>query len=243
MIEVDENNNNSLNADLNTNFNLALQMSEKNLEHDEIMEFLTCDNIALKQIAALAIDELKSRADALKLLQNLVGQDGKIREVIALKVNILVKSYPELFLDEKIYNTLLEAIIDVNANVCREIIESVVFLKTISPEFNKYFCPKLVDKINLTFKEIEKFNFRTKKFVTSKKMFNLYWCLEALGEFTDCIDFSTLKPILLKTGTMKDYTIREKTAKILAMNSFDDIDLNNLAKALKQDENYYVRRF
>lgn len=235
MIKADEN--------MNDNFNLALEMSEKQLKYEEIIEYLSCDNIAMKQIAALELNELKTKDDAFILCKNLVGQDGKIREVVALKINELIKTYTDLFLDEKIFDIFLEGVIDVNANVCREIIESVCFLRNKKPEFCTYFCPKLLDKIDLTFSEIEKFNFRTKKFVISKKIFNLYWALEVIGEFWEHIEFEKLKQILLKTGEMEDYTIREKTAKILSMNSFDDTDLNNLAQKLKQDENYYVRRF
>ena len=50
------------------------------------------------------------------------------------------------------------------------------------------------------------------------------------------------KNSLNKTKDIDEYTIREKTAKILSLN-FDDPDLNQIRNKLKNDKNYYVRRF
>jgi hypothetical protein len=46
----------------------------------------------------------------------------------------------------------------------------------------------------------------------------------------------------MKTKNIGEYTIREKTAKILT-NNFEDKDLSQIKAELKNDSNYYVRRF
>lgn len=46
----------------------------------------------------------------------------------------------------------------------------------------------------------------------------------------------------LRTKDIQEYTIREKAAKILTRN-FSDPELLKAKEALKNDSNYYVRRF
>ena len=41
---------------------------------------------------------------------------------------------------------------------------------------------------------------------------------------------------------INEYTIREKTAKILSKN-FNDEEMSKMRAELKSDKNYYVRRF
>ena len=63
-----------------------------------------------------------------------------------------------------------------------------------------------------------------------------------LYNFAEIVDFSDLKRIILAAKNINEYTIREKTAKILTK-CFSDSDLEDARQELKNDPNYYVRRF
>ena len=89
---------------------------------------------------------------------------------------------------------------------------------------------------------VEKFDFKDGKYKVNKEAFKLYWCLETIYVFWDKINISELKTILSKSAKINEYTIREKTAKILTRD-FDDSDLSKIRLSLKNDSNYYVRRF
>ena len=109
-------------------------------------------------------------------------------------------------------------------------------------EFCNLFCSQLV---NLTFNlldKIEEFNFQEGKYKVNKEVFKLYWCLETIYVFWDKINFRDLKQIILRSKNIQEYTIREKTAKILSR-GFEDKDLQLAREELKSDANYYVRRF
>ena len=56
------------------------------------------------------------------------------------------------------------------------------------------------------------------------------------------MDFGVLKDILQRGSNIGEYTIREKCAKILT-HDFEDKDLAKIKEKLKNDSNYYVRRF
>ena len=56
------------------------------------------------------------------------------------------------------------------------------------------------------------------------------------------MEFYELKQILLDAKDIQEYTIREKAAKILT-HEFSDIDLVQAKEELKNDKNYYVRRY
>lgn len=227
----------NLNDILNTNFDIAMHMSEGKYSYEELLGFLKSGEIVEKQIAALELSEIKSKEDALILVSNLVGQDGKVREAVAFKINELFQNseYMEYFIDEKIFNLFLEGIMDINGNVCRQIIGLGV-----NEKFKKYLCDKLPDKIREILSVIEKLEENEKQYKISKRNFQLYWCLEALYNIIDIIDIEKIKDILLVTGEFCDYTIREKTAKIIA--EINNSELDGLREKLINDENYYVRR-
>ena len=213
-------------------------MSENEYDYHTLIGFLSSDKIVEKQIATLKLDEIRSKEDARILVSNLVGQDGKIREAVAFKVNELSQNpqYFVFFDDEEIFKTLFEGIMDINGNVCRQIISGKWFEYK---GFRDYICAKLPERISVILDEIEKIDLQSKQYVISKRNFQLYWCLEALYRVIDGMEFSMIKDILLKTGEFYDYTIREKTAKIL--NKIDAPEVVALKEKLQNDENYYVR--
>jgi len=205
--------------------------------YDDLIKLLTSENIKEKHFAVLELEEIRAQQDAKLLVSNLVGQDGKIREAVAFKVNELLKNpnYAKFFISEDIFVVLIQGIMDINGNVCRHI------CSLECEEFNQYLCENLPAEINKILARISELEADEKQYVISKRNFQLYWCLEALYNIIKIIEFDKTKDILLKTGEFNDYTIREKTAKILT--KLDNSELAELKEKLKNDENYYVRRY
>ena len=239
----DYNLNNSYYETLDENFTQALNLYGQEYTHDELIEFLNSGNIVQRQISALRLKTIKSEDDAKVLLSNLTGQDGKIREAVSLRLNEFM-SDPNLikfFDNTSNVQKFLDSIIDINANICRNTISAVTNLKS-NEEFCKDFCEGLVKMTNELLDVVEKFNFKEGKYKVNKEVFKLYWCLETIYEFYNKINFSELKNIIIRSKDIQEYTIREKTAKILSR-GFDDNELNKIRQKLKNDENYYLRRF
>ena len=224
--------------DLDTNFQEACEMSEKDFSHNELIELLKNGNIPQKQIAALKLDCINNANDAKLLMDNLTGCDGKIREAVALKINNLLRKDKELasFFNQPL--TFANATIDINANICRLVVETVEILIQ-DRNFANQYLEQILLFISEAFKELDSFIFRDKKYVINKQLFKLYWCLEALKLFTNNIEKATLYKILLRASKEKEYTIREKVAQILVLCETKEFD--ELKKTLKDDENYYVR--
>lgn len=228
-------------ANVEANFNTAMKMSGEEYDYQALISFLHSEKIVEKQLAILELTEIKSINDAELLVSNLVGQDGKIREVVAFKIKELITNayFKPLFLTQKNYEIFLEGIMDINGNVCRQIVDL-----TYIEGFNEYLCEHLPSKISHIWEEIQKNDFLDapqKKYVVSKRNFQLYWGLEALYNIVEKIDFNKITGILINCGEFYDYTIREKVARILT--KIDNSELYELKAKLKNDENYYVRRY
>lgn len=235
--------NNSYYETLDENFTQALKLYESDYSHNELLEFLKTGNIVQKQIAALKLETITSSSDAQILVSNLVGQDGKIREAVSLRLNEFM-SNPQLigyFKTASNYNIFLDAIIDINANICRNVISVISHLKD-DLEFCDLFCGGLVKLSYELLDKIEKFDFQDGKYKVNKEVFKLYWCLETIYKFYDRVKFDDLKNIIMRSAKIQEYTIREKAAKILTWN-FQDKELELVKLELKNDSNYYVRRF
>ncbi len=108
--------------------------------------------------------------------------------------------------------------------------------------------PKLIDRILNIIEKLKALSDtpyadnklkNTKNHAKNKIVFNLYWALEALY-YTDCNNFTQEKllDILNFTSGYIDYTIREKTAKILSKMNEQPSDL---LQKLKNDKNFYVK--
>lgn len=215
---------------------------ESNLrgKYNDLIALLGSNDIKKKHFAVLELEEIKSRNDAKILVSNLINQDGKIREVVAFKINEFCQNpqYIEYFIDEDIFSTILQGIMDINGNICRYIVTCGLFN---NKDFQAYLCSKLPESIIKILEVIQKLDKNEKQYKISKRNFQLYWCLEALSNIIDVISFDAIKQILFETGEFEDYTIREKTAKILS--KINNPEIENLKNKLKNDENYYVRRF
>lgn len=226
------------------NFNEALKLIEKTMSHKELISMLKNGNIPQKQLAAIRLNNLENTEDANILLDNLVGQDGKIREVVSLKIKEFVSDnkLKKLFdsLDKnKLTDSFLSALIDTNSNICRNILDTLICFKQ-DKTFTDMFIEKLVKLVYTQFDKIKQIEIKDGKYVMNKEVFKIYWCLEAINIYFDLMDTETLKNILSVTGTIDEYTVREKTAKILT-NNINDQELLTLRLKLQNDENYYVR--
>ena len=224
--------------DLDTNFKQACELCDKEYSHDKLLELLKHGNIPQKQIAALKFDCVNNTDDAYALINNLTGCDGKIREAVALKINnlltdnentrtIFAQISPDVFAD---------ATIDINGNICRLVVDSAIILKSFDP-FSKIYTNKIIKYTQEALHELDKFVFRDKKYIINKQIFKLYWCLEALSEFYGYTDEQALQNILIKCSDVSEYTIREKTAQIVAKSG----KFIYIKEKLMNDENYYVR--
>lgn len=235
----DINCNNAFYQDLDTNFELACKMSEKSFTHDELIYMLKNGNIPEKQFSALNFDYVKNTEDAYALLNNLTGCDGKIREAVAFRINsILINdTMSRKIFSEISAKTFADATIDINANICRLIVDSAELLINYN-NFSIEYTNRIVDYANEALNELDKFIFKDKKYTINKQLFKLYWSLEALIKFNHFADDKILKDILERSSSQSEYTIREKTAQILVNSSkFDDIK-----EKLINDENYYVKQ-
>lgn len=224
--------------DLDTNFEQAYEMSQKDFSHEELIELLKTGNIPQKQFAAMSLDGVNEE-EAEILISNLTGCDGKIREAVALKINQLLnedEKYIKYF--SKYYIPLADATIDINGNICRLVIDSVSILK-IDKNFSDKYLEKIYAFISESFKGLDEIIFRDKKYTINKQLFKLYWCLESLNLFKNSIPAEKLLPILERAAMEKEYTIREKVAHIVS--GLDNEIYLPLKAALKNDENYYVR--
>ena len=222
----------------NQDFNTALNIYENNYSHEDLIEFLKSGSVAQKQAAALKLETINNQNEAQIFIRNLTGCDGKIREAISFRLPEFVKKNPEFF--TQYTDILLDAIIDINGNICRNTISSLKFLKN-DEQFQKDFCTKLCkNTLNLA-KKAKTFDIQDGKYKINKEIFKLYWYLETMSEFTEYIDKSSLLDIIMETKSIFDYTIREKTAKILSkLEQYQEF--SEIRKELKEDKNYYVRR-
>lgn len=227
--------------DLDTNFAQACELSEKELSHEDLTRLLEFGNIPEKQIAALKFDYINNQQDANLLINNLTGCDGKIREAVALRIYHFLSEKPETkkyFISHNSAKIFADATIDINANICRFVVESVALLKSDN-EFSKNYIQHILGFIDNALKELDSFIFKDKKYVINKQLFKLYWSLETLRNFIEFVDKDTLLKILTRVCKEKEYTVREKAAQIVVL--LEDSSFDEIKNLLKNDENYYVK--
>lgn len=228
----------NLNKNYEKDYKLACALAEQEFTHSDLIKMLNDGEIPEKQFAALNLDCVNDKAEGEALVNNLTGCDGKIREAVSLKINKLISKNPsvtEYFIYPEIF---AYASIDINANICRMVIDSVTILKQ-NKTFSNIYLKKILEFIDEAFNEIDKFIYKDKKYVINKQLFKLYWCLESLKLFVNDISVENLLKILERASLETEYTIREKVAQILVLT--DNENFSVLAEKLKNDDNYYVR--
>lgn len=220
----------------------ACELALSNFSYDEIIEKLKSENIIEKQACILALDNILSQEDANILISNLTGQDGRIREVCAFKINELIKQTPNYFQTNDAVQIFLKGITDVNPTVCRFIIEALEYI-----DDKQTLIDYLLNQIESLFSEISFDEKGVKKHILNKQIFKLYWSLEAfiniLSVMTKITLEGNLKKIIEAGTNFEEYTIREKTHKLLCiLKRIHNVDVyDEYLLKLQNDENFYVR--
>lgn len=223
---------------LDKNFTRALELCSNKFSHEELLCFLKSGNIPERQFAALELDDITTQEEAKILISNLTGVDGKIREVTAFKLQEFVPLNPKLYLSfPKIF---ADATIDINANICRMIIDILNHLK-FDKQFAQEYTNYIITFIQDALKELDSFNFKDKKYTINKQLFKIYWCLEGINVFFSQVDEEKIAPLLIQCSKISEYTIREKVALVIS-NDIQSIELKQLKNTLKNDKNYYVKQ-
>lgn len=219
------------------NTETACKLCEQDFDYESIINILKTGNDNEKQICILKLDRLTNQQDANLLIKHLTNHHGIVREAVAIALNDLVleKKQTQYIQTEEILNTLVNAVNDVNPNICRLIID-------ILPAINnkEYFLSKLYDRTLMTIKEADELNVRCRTHMYTKKIFNLYWCMEAISAIINQTS-ERLEKIIEQTSLSEEYTIREKTAKIICSVSNPTKKINRISELLINDENFYVR--
>lgn len=239
MQNLNENDITSLNKKYTQDFNTAVKMFENEYSDEYLINLLKTGSIVEKQIATLKIQKINTQEQAEIFINNLTNCDGKIREAVSFRLKEFISQKPDLYIN--FYDKFLDAIIDINGNICRNTISSLTPLKNI-PSFTNVFCEKLCKNTLVLANKAINFDIQDGKYKVNKEIFKLYWYLETIFEFNEYITLDTLSKILDLTKHVHDYTIREKSAKIISKIEKSE-HLQKIREELKQDENYYVRRF
>lgn len=220
--------------------NLVINIYEgREFSYEELLQLLGSDDFEEKHFALTFINSLKKPEDIDFFIQNLTGQDTKIRELASFRVNDFICEDNSLmeFLDNN-PEVVINTICDINPQVCRNICQ-LLPLSAKKP----YFIAEIIQKLADLTEKTQKIKFKTHK--VSKDVFNLYWNFFALENLIDG-DFSQmpeLAPVLALGVTYKDYTIRERVAfmvKKLQAHGFDEVEL--IFEKLQKDENFYVKK-
>lgn len=200
-----------------------------------------CDDF-VKIFSLICLESLESLDETLVLFNHLTNHSTPVREAVAIK---LEEIYDDKFFNDSIKEKLLDGIIDINPNVCRAICSLINKSERLKTEL---FCP-LISRIKGLLEQIKEADTTLggfyddsvkirKNHAKNKKLFSLYWFLEALSVCTEGKNNSSVLEILSQTIKFNDYTIREKTAKIL-------VNMGNLSPELlqiaKNDQNFYVK--
>lgn len=224
---------------------IELQDMKLDFSHDEIFENLKNENCEdfIKIFSIINLEEIKTIEEAQVLFHHLTNHPTPIREAVALK---LEEKYDYKFFNNEIKEQFLKSIIDINPNVCRSICAIVAKFDNLKNNLADEIILKiknLLSEIEQNDKELGGFYEDAQKIrknhAKNKKLFSLYWYLECLSICIEEKNNSEVLEILKETIKFNDYTIREKTAKILAKLKNKEQDLLQIAIA---DENFYVKK-
>lgn len=219
----------------------AAALCEKEYSHEEIIDMMKTEKDFEKQICILKLQKLNSQQEADLLVYQLTGHHGLIREAAALKINEFItnEKYIEFFLNNSSLEAFLKAVNDINPNICRLVCSMLKPLFKNNAKQKQEFLNSLYKRFDEVFEELEKLK-RSNWY--TKKLFNLYWCLEALAVTKATID-KKLETTLEKSANIKDYTIREKAAMVICSLKLTSPKIEEIKHKLKLDNNFYVKRY
>lgn len=220
----------------------AVLLCEKTYSRSEIFELLKIDSDMHpdtdieKQICILKLADIKNQTEADLLLHHLTQHHGLIREACAQKINEFFKetAFSIYFQTKEISDILIKAVNDINPNICRLIVDILPCI-----EDKEYFISRLYERFDVIFAELEKLK-RSNWY--TKKLFNLYWGLEALNALKPVCD-NRLENVVEQCLKIREYTIREKTAMLLCGLDNNVSFVKNARDVLSKDQNYYVKRY
>ena len=227
--------------DLDVEFQ-AYQTSLEDFSKEDIVRILSENDDEKKIVAIINLKSIDNKFETDLILSHLTGQNGRIREAVSY---ILSELNPSKFcLDEKSKEIIVKGILDINPNVVRNVL---TFIDENQILKNKLIEP-VIKKTNEVLADLSRFiredspffentSKSNKNHAKNKLTFNLYWLLETIS-ILDVNKIENLEEILTKTSNFLDYTIREKTAKIL---SKMENKPPKLLRKLKNDENIYVK--
>ncbi len=216
--------------------NIIHKNYNKNYTKEEVIEILKSDKSESfdKIFAIINLDCDLNQEDFNILLNNLTNQPSPLRESTAMKIDEINLKHPDFFLDSSAQNKILKAIVDINPNVSRVICNIIANNKKLAKDLEK----KIIEEIMNLLKEIEILNDFKKSHAKNKKLFSLYWLLESLSCCMSEKYNSQVLEILKITINFSDYTIREKTAKILKKTGKIP---NFIQEKIKDEQNFYVK--
>ncbi len=214
----------------------CLNYVDYNFNYDEILENLKSAQTDdfVKIFSILNLDKIKTIQDAHIIIDHLTNHPTPIREALSFKLDEL---FDEKFFDEFIKNKLLDAIVDINPNVSRAVCALISKNNVLKENLEKDVISK-IKKLILEIKNLKQENNNEKSHAKNKNLFSLYWLLEALCVCLSEKYGSDVLEILNSTIVFCDFTIREKTAKILAKLPNPP---QNLLRIAKSDINFYVK--
>lgn len=220
-----------------------LESLKLDFSHDEIIENLRNETEDfIKIFSIINLEKLTNLNEVEILFHHLTQHSTPIREATALKIEEI---YKVNFFSNNIKNQLLKAIIDINPNVCRAMCNLILRNELLQEEIMDDLILKircLLDEIESQDKELGGFFDNAlkikKNHAKNKKLFSLYWYLEVLSSCMNLKNNSQVLDIVEKTIKFNDYTIREKTAKIIDMIENPPLELLQIAR---NDQNFYVK--
>lgn len=218
----------------------AFELCCSEISREEIIEALGSSDDVKKQICILKMEPPENIEEARALVSNLTGQDGIVREAVAVKLNEFVcpPDPCELLLNDEFLQTYSKALTDVNPNICRLIIDFIPYIPGQQKLFNL-----IEENVSDLLSDIENAS-ASKNHVTTKKMFKLYWCLEAVYHIDEkAVNILLLNSIFDRVIKLDDYTILEKTAKIITKNTFFEEKFKGYKRLLSGHENFYVKSY
>ena len=219
-------------------YNLKLDFT-----HDEIIQILNSSvEDFVKIFSIINLDKFKNIDEAEILFYHLTNHSTPIREAVALKIEEI---YSDGYFSKYIKEQFLKSIIDINPNVCRSICSVISRSDFLQNELLSDLILKIEELLFQIIKEDKELGgfFDNalkirKNHAKNKKLFSLYWYLEALSICKCVKNNSRVLEILKTTIKFNDYTIREKTAKILSI--FDNIP-SEMLQLIALEQNFYVK--
>lgn len=219
--------------------NEAVSYCEQEFQHQDLISELSSENDIKKQLCIIQIKKINSQQEANLLVNNLTGKSGPIREVTSYKILDLIhdEKFKSFFQTDEIIDVFSKGIIDINPSVSRNMVEIIKYVDN-----SEYLINNIIEELKKTLCEMDEVK-QNRSYILNKKNFNLYWNLEALINIYGKLNITKdILEIVDLTSKSKDYTIREKTAKLISVLEKNDafIDIIN---HLKNDENIYVYKY